>query len=163
MEGRGAYLCESLEDNSLVIMKKISVKRVSKEEKLELAREEEIMKILNHPNIIKFKESFEVDQQICLVMEYADGGDLKNKITDSQGFITERQILDWFTQICLALKHMHDRKIIHRDIKSSNIFITSMNIVKLGDFGISSFLTHTYDFLKSFAGTYFYLSPEIVN
>jgi len=58
---------------------------------------------------------------------------------------------------------MHDRKIVHRDIKSSNIFLTSMNIIKLGDFGISSFLNHTHDFLKSFAGTYFYLSPEIVN
>ena len=58
---------------------------------------------------------------------------------------------------------MHDRKLIHRDIKSSNIFLTSMNVVKLGDFGISSFLNHTFDFLKSFAGTYIYLSPEIIN
>ena len=49
----------------------------------------------------------------------------------------EAQILDWFTQMALALKHCHDQKILHRDLKSQNIFLTSKNYVKLGDFGIA--------------------------
>lgn len=162
-EGRAAHLCHSLKDDSLVILKRIWIKSISSQEGEEAVREAEILKLLNHPNIIKFRDFFMVGgQYLCLVMDYADGGDLYQKIRSSEGPIPENQILDWTTQICLALKHMHDRKIIHRDIKSSNIFLTSMNIVKVGDFGISSSLGHTNDFLKSFAGTYIYLSPEIL-
>lgn len=59
-------------------------------------------------------------------MEYADGGDLSRKIKNAKNsYFSENQILNWFTQMCLAIKHVHDRKIIHRDIKSQNIFLTS--------------------------------------
>jgi serine/threonine protein kinase len=53
-------------------------------------------------------------------------------------------VLDWLVQICLGLKHVHDRKILHRDIKSQNIFLTRNKTVKLGDFGIAKDLAHTY-------------------
>lgn len=55
----------------------------------------------------------------------------------------ERQILDWFVQICLAMKHVHDRKILHRDLKTQNIFMTANNEIKIGDFGIARVLQHT--------------------
>ncbi len=74
----------------------------------------------------------------------------------------ESLILDWFTQICLALKHVHDRKIIHRDLKAQNIFLTRNNIVKLGDFGIARFLNCTVENAKTMVGTPYYLSPEII-
>ena len=51
-------------------------------------------------------------------------------------FISENQILDWFIQICLALKYVHDKKILHRDLKTQNIFLTSQGQIKIGDFGI---------------------------
>lgn len=164
-QGRSAHLALCRSDSSLVVVKKINLKGVSVVEQEEVRKEAEILKILSHPNIIKFRDFFQREnEQICIVMEYADGGDLHSKIqTTKDSFFSENQILDWFTQIALALKHMHDRKIVHRDVKSSNIFLTSMNVVKLGDFGISSFLSHTNDFLQSFAGTYFYLSPEIIS
>lgn len=66
-----------------------------------------------------------------------------------------------FVQICLALKHVHNNNILHRDLKSQNIFLTSKAIVKLGDFGIAKVLDATDDQAKTQIGTPYYLSPEI--
>lgn len=77
-------------------------------------------------------------------------------------YFTESQILDWFTQICLAMKHVHDRKILHRDLKNQNIFLTKDNTIKLGDFGIARVLSNTREKAKTMVGTPYYLSPEII-
>jgi NIMA (never in mitosis gene a)-related kinase len=63
--------------------------------------------------------------------------------------------------MCLALKHLHDRKILHRDIKCQNVFLTKSSIIKLGDFGIARVLNHTLEVARSMVGTPYYLSPEI--
>lgn len=69
------------------------------------------------------------------------GGDLSQKLKSQQGrYLTEQQVLDWFTQVCLGVKHIHDRKIIHRDIKGQNIFMTKKGICQIGDFGVSKVL-----------------------
>ena len=95
-------------------------------------------------------------------MDYADGGDLYKLIKNQKGVhFTEEQILDWFVQISLALKHIHDRKILHRDIKTQNIFLTSRKLIKLGDFGISKVLRGTMECARTAIGTPYYLSPEI--
>lgn len=73
----------------------------------------------------------------------------------------ENQILTWFVQMALALKHVHERKILHRDLKTQNIFLTSKGEVKIGDFGIARVLQHTYDCANTAIGTPYYLSPEI--
>ena len=97
-------------------------------------------------------------------MDYADGGDLSMKIREQNGkFFPENKILDWFTQVCLAIKHIHDRKILHRDIKSQNIFLMKSGQIKLGDFGIAKCLNQTIDKAKTYVGTPYYLSPEIIN
>ncbi len=91
------------------------------------------------------------------------GGDLQSKIKQQRGkYFSEAQILDWFTQICLAIKHIHDRKILHRDLKSQNIFLTQNGLIKLGDFGIAKCLKNTVEKAKTVVGTPYYLSPEIV-
>ncbi|TRZ02345.1 hypothetical protein DNTS_018999 [Danionella cerebrum] len=72
------------------------------------------------------------------------------------------QIVDWLVQICLGLKHIHDRKILHRDIKTQNIFLSHGGLrVKLGDFGIARVLNSTMELVKTCVGTPYYLSPEI--
>lgn len=76
--------------------------------------------------------------------------------------MSEEQILNYFTQIILALKHVHDRKILHRDLKGSNIFLTSNGFVKLGDFGVAKALEKTNNMAATVVGTPYYLSPEIV-
>ena len=77
-------------------------------------------------------------------MDFADGGDLQQKCKDQRGkSFAEAQILDWFTQICLGMKHIHDRKIIHRDLKGQNVFLTKKGIVQIGDLGIAKVLSGT--------------------
>uniref|UniRef100_A0A2D4NTH2 non-specific serine/threonine protein kinase n=1 Tax=Micrurus surinamensis TaxID=129470 RepID=A0A2D4NTH2_MICSU len=78
-----------------------------------------------------------------------------------ESFFSEDQIMDWFVQICLALKHVHDRKILHRDIKSQNIFLTKDGTIQLGDFGIARVLNSTVELARTCIGTPYYLSPEI--
>jgi NIMA (never in mitosis gene a)-related kinase len=85
-----------------------------------------------------------------------------NARTGKQEYISEEYILNWFTQVCLAIKHCHDRKIIHRDLKASNIFLTKKGICKLGDFGIARVLSNTKSNAKTVVGTPYYLSPEII-
>lgn len=89
-------------------------------------------------------------------------GDLFGKISNRKGVhFSEDEILDMFVQICLALKHVHDRKILHRDLKTQNIFLTKKDMIKLGDFGIARVLHNTNELAKTAIGTPYYLSPEI--
>ncbi len=69
--------------------------------------------------------------------------------------------MNWFLQICMALEYVHGRKILHRDLKSQNIFLTANNTIKLGDFGISKVLENTCDQALTVQGTPYYMSPEI--
>ena len=101
-------------------------------------------------------------------MDFANGGDLQGSIKakykdrEKNGgalqYWDENHVLNWFTQICLALKHVHDRKILHRDLKSQNIFLTDKGMIKLGDFGIARVLSETKSKAKTVVGTPYYFS-----
>ena len=67
--------------------------------------------------------------------------------------------MEWFTQVCMAIQHVHEKKIIHRDIKSQNVFLTKDDKLKLGDFGIARPLQLTLQKIKSVVGTPYYMSP----
>lgn len=98
-------------------------------------------------------------------MDYADGGDLGNKISKtkaSRSHIKEDICLNWLTQLCLGLKHIHDRKIIHRDIKAQNIFLMSDDTIRYGDFGVAHVLDYTMAKAKTQVGTPYYIAPEIL-
>lgn len=166
--GKGSFghalLVHSLSDRKQYIMKIIDVSRMERKQKEEALNEVHVLKSMRHPYIVTYRESFMEKRCLCIVMDYADGGDMYSKIAKQKqlgkGF-PENQILDWFVQICLAIKHMHDRKILHRDLKTQNVFLTSKGEVKIGDFGISRVLQHTYDCAQTAIGTPYYLSPEI--
>ena len=70
--------------------------------------------------------------------------------------------MNLFAQMVLAIQHVHKKKILHRDLKSGNVFLTKAGIVKIGDFGIARELNETSDFAATVVGTPYYLSPEIV-
>lgn len=97
-------------------------------------------------------------------MDYADGGDLYALIgrhKKKRKLLAESEVISIFAQICLAIQHVHSRKILHRDLKTQNVFLTKQKKVQLGDFGISRVLQNTYDCAKTAIGTPYYLSPEI--
>ncbi|XP_048151409.1 serine/threonine-protein kinase Nek3 isoform X4 [Corvus hawaiiensis] len=117
---------------------------------------------MKHPNVVAFKESFEADGHLYIVMEYCDNGDLMQKIKHQGGnFFPEDTILHWFVQMCLAVKHIHDKRVLHRDIKSKNVFLTQSGKVKLGDFGSARLLAHPMSYACTYVGTPYYVPPEI--
>jgi NIMA (never in mitosis gene a)-related kinase len=166
--GKGSFghavLVQSLVDRKLYIMKIINVSSMDRKQKEEALNEVHVLKAMRHPYIVTYRESFMDKRCLCIVMDYADGGDMYSKIAKQKqlgkGF-PENLILNWFVQICLAIKHIHDRKILHRDLKTQNVFLTSQGEVKIGDFGIARVLQHTYDCAQTAIGTPYYLSPEI--
>lgn len=164
-----AYLVQSTLTSKLLVIKSISLEGLSSSERKDVFQEAKILKSLNHSNIISLKEVFQQSipkPALNLVMEYADGGDLYNVINEYIGknmSIPEEQVLDWFIQICLGIRYIHNKKILHRDLKTKNVFLTSSGIIKIGDFGISKYLLNTIDKANTFIGTPFYLSPEIIS
>ncbi|KAG7228793.1 hypothetical protein INR49_008571 [Caranx melampygus] len=157
-----AILVKSKEDGRQFVIKEIGISGMSSKERQESRKEVAVLAKMSHPNIVQYKESFEEGGCLYIVMDYCEGGDLFKKINSQKGVLfSEEQILDWFVQICLALKHVHDRKILHRDIKSQNIFLTKDGTVQLGDFGIARVLNSTVELARTCIGTPYYLSPEI--
>ena len=97
-------------------------------------------------------------------MEYANAGDLSMLVKrqrELKQYLPEADILSLFVQIAIGLQYIHKKKILHRDLKTQKIFVTSKKLVKIGDFGISKILPHTLDMTTTTIGTPHYLSPEI--
>mmetsp|Transcript_40296 Transcript_40296/g.61493 ORF Transcript_40296/g.61493 Transcript_40296/m.61493 type:complete len:192 (-) Transcript_40296:2373-2948(-) len=137
---------------------------MTEKEKRNALNEIRLLASVTHPNIIEYRESFieSSSQTLCLVMEYADGGDLAQRITDlmkrSENFTVE-EALSITTQMIMGLKALHDSNICHRDLKCANIFLTNKGQVKLGDFNVSKVLNR--GMLRTQTGTPYYASPEV--
>lgn len=166
--GRGAfgkaYLVQDTEADMLVVVKQVDTGGMDEKERNEAVKEAQVLKKMVHPNVIAFQEVFMTRKgRLCIVMEYADGGDLHSTLKARKGeLMPEAQILEWFSQECFALKHVHDRKVLHRDLKSQNVFLMKSGQIKLGDFGISRVLDFTKEYAKSMVGSPYYLSPEVI-
>ena len=118
----------------------------------------------SNKNVIAYKEAFfdEASSTLCIVMEFADGGDLYTKIVDHQKNATEfseREIWEALVQMTAGLKALHARNILHRDLKSANIFQNSDGTVKLGDMNVSKIAQD--GMLYTQTGTPYYASPEV--
>ncbi|KFQ32455.1 Serine/threonine-protein kinase Nek3, partial [Mesitornis unicolor] len=125
-------------------------------------KEAVILAKMKHPNIVAYKESFDAAGHLYIVMEYCDDGDLMQKIKHQRGkLFSEDTILHWFVQMCLGVKHIHDKRVLHRDIKSKNIFLTQNGKIKLGDFGSARLLAHPVSYACTYVGTPYYVPPEI--
>ncbi|XP_029028214.1 serine/threonine-protein kinase Nek3 isoform X2 [Betta splendens] len=125
-------------------------------------REVVLLSRMKHPNIVAFREAFEADDLLCIVMEYCNGGDLLQKIQQQKTaqFCVD-DILKWFAQMCAGAKHIHDKRVLHRDLKTKNIFLTDNGTIKLGDFGSACILNSPKAYANTYVGTPYYVAPEI--
>uniref|UniRef100_F6XNP5 Serine/threonine-protein kinase Nek8 n=1 Tax=Ornithorhynchus anatinus TaxID=9258 RepID=F6XNP5_ORNAN len=164
--GRGAFgivhLCLRKADQKPVIIKQIPVEQMSKDERLAAQNECQVLKLLNHPNVIEYYENFLEDKALMIAMEYAPGGTLAEYIQKRcNSLLDEDTILHFFVQILLALHHVHTHLILHRDLKTQNILLDKHRmIVKIGDFGISKILSSKSK-AYTVVGTPCYISPEL--
>ena len=152
------------EDNQKYAMKRVNINNLTEKEKLCSLNEIRLLSSLNHPNIIGYKEAFfdTKTKTLNIVMEYAECGDLQNKIKKNikaHLHFTENTIWDWIIQILEGLKYLHDNKIMHRDLKCANIFISKNGILKLGDLNVS--ILAKKGMAQTRTGTPYYCSPEI--
>ncbi|KAM8977605.1 serine/threonine-protein kinase Nek5-like [Pelodytes ibericus] len=158
-----AFLAKGKADNALCVIKEINLSKMPMKEKEASHKEVTLLAKMKHPNIVTFFTAIEERNKLFIVMEYCECGDLMKRINRQRGVLFEEdQILSWFVQISLGLKHIHDRKVLHRDIKAQNIFLSNNGTVaKLGDFGIAKILNNTMELARTRVGTPYYLSPEI--
>jgi NIMA (never in mitosis gene a)-related kinase len=173
MLGRGtfgeAWLVVSKSSGRFYVMKEMVTGSWENKDKEQSMNEINILASCNHVNIVRYAGAYIihkslVTERILIIMEFADAGDLAIAIKrqrEQQQLISEAQVLSFFVQIAFGLQYIHKKNILHRDLKTQNIFLTTQNIIKIGDFGISKALNHTLDLATTAIGTPHYLSPEI--
>ena len=158
------YLAQKKDNQEKKIIKEINLLKLNEKERDMAIQEGIILSKLKHPNIINCNEFHLENDKIDIIMEYAEGGDLFNKIKEQKNknkIFEEKEIIEWFIEICEGVKYIHENKIIHRDLKPLNIFLTKNNKIKIGDFGIAALLKYRSQ-AETVIGTQIYLSPEIM-
>lgn len=126
---------------------------------LQLFREVRIMKMLDHPNIVKLFQVIETEKTLYLVMEYASGGEVFDYLV-LHGRMKEKEARAKFRQIVSAVQYCHQKKIIHRDLKAENLLLDSEMNIKIADFGFSNEFTPGSK-LDTFCGSPPYAAPEL--
>ncbi|XP_067827514.1 uncharacterized protein [Heptranchias perlo] len=162
--GKGAYgtavLYRKKDDDSLVILKEINMHELNHIERQRAMNEVKVLSMLDHPNIINYYDSFEEDGVLMIEMEYADGGTLAQYLAQQDRELEEQEILNLFHQMVAATCYLHEHNVLHRDLKTANLFLTKEGEVKLGDFGVAKVMT-TGSEAHTILGTPYYISPEI--
>ena len=166
--GTGAFSTVSLvkrkQDDTIYALKRVELSKMLPNEKDNSLNEIRLLASVNHRNIISYKESFyeESTNTLNLILEYADAGDLQSKIIAHKNagkYFNEKTIWSIFIQMVNGIKELHDRNIIHRDLKSANIFLMKNGICKLGDLNVSKVANS--GLLKTQTGTPYFASPEV--
>ena len=155
-------------DNNIYALKKVKLLKLKERERQAALNEVRILASIKSPFIISYKEAFieESDKSLCIVMEYADDGDLYQKICQYKKMnllMEESDIWRVFIQMVKGLKILHDLKILHRDLKSANILLFNDGTAKIGDCNVSKIYYGDWILGHTQTGTPYYASPEVWN
>uniref|UniRef100_A0A3P9IZ44 non-specific serine/threonine protein kinase n=1 Tax=Oryzias latipes TaxID=8090 RepID=A0A3P9IZ44_ORYLA len=164
--GRGAFgeatLYRRTEDNSLVVWKEVDLNSLSEKERRDVMNEINILSVLEHNNIIAYFNHFMDKNSLLIELEYCNGGNLYDKIVQQKGVLFSEKVVVWYLyQIASAVAYIHKAGILHRDIKTLNIFLTKTDLIKLGDYGLAKKLDSEFSMAETCVGTPYYMSPEL--
>ena len=158
------YKVKRKEDDKIYALKKVKLLNLNEKEKINSLNEVRILASVKSNYVISYKEAFfdEKDSTLGIVMEYADNGDLYKKILEYKNkkkYFEEVEIWKIFIQLVKGLKALHDLQILHRDLKSANVFLFKDGNAKLGDLNVSKVARRGLGYTQT--GTPYYASPEI--
>lgn len=162
------YYVQNIQNEAFVAMKKISKVKNNVIEEMSISNEIEILKELDHPNIIRLFEFYNTPDSYYIINEYCSKGELYSKIKSK---LIENQLAVIFYQIFLGLNYLHHNNVIHRDLKLANILISDSELdpetgrelfwIKLIDFGCAKILSKQKN-EKTIVGTSYYMAPEVI-
>lgn len=165
--GRGSFgtvdKVRRKQDNKVCVCKKISLDLLKSQKQREQAlNEAKIMRQLNCPHIVEYLDAFIEKDSLFLILQYCSGGDLKGALKKAK-VLVDRSIWRYFLRIALGLQYLHAKRILHRDLKSENIFLHGPDEgLRVGDLGLARMLSNTQSGASTLVGTPRYLSPEEV-
>jgi len=147
----------------MVVLKRVRVAELSAAERARALAEARLLAALAHENIVRYVGSWEAPAEglLLLEMEYASGGTLAQMLTATRRPLSEGVVVNLFSQVVAAVRHVHALGVLHRDLKTENIFLTEDRVVKVGDFGIAKALGSQLQ-ADTVLGTPHCLSPEMV-
>ena len=163
--GEGGFArCFQIKDDSGKIFAAKTVAKLSiKSEKTrkKLLSEIQIHKSMKHVNVVQFIDCFEDDTNVYILLEICPNGSLMDLLKKRKS-LTEPEVRFFTVQICGAIKYMHSRRVIHRDLKLGNIFFDKNYNLKIGDFGLAAVLANDRERKFTVCGTPNYIAPEVL-
>ncbi|XP_058181067.1 MAP3K epsilon protein kinase 1-like isoform X1 [Rhododendron vialii] len=165
--GKGAYgrvyKGLDLENGDFVAIKQVSLENIAQEDLNVIMQEIDLLKNLNHKNIVKYLGSLKTKTHLHIILEYVENGSLANIIKPNKfGPFPESLVAVYIAQVLEGLVYLHEQGVIHRDIKGANILTTKEGLVKLADFGVATKLTEADLNTHSVVGTPYWMAPEVI-
>uniref|UniRef100_A0A2P2MTC6 non-specific serine/threonine protein kinase n=1 Tax=Rhizophora mucronata TaxID=61149 RepID=A0A2P2MTC6_RHIMU len=165
--GKGAYgrvyKGLDLENGDFVAIKQVSLENIAQEDLNIIMQEIDLLKNLNHKNIVKYLGSLKTKSHLFIILEYVENGSLANIIKPNKfGPFPESLVAVYIAQVLEGLVYLHEQGVIHRDIKGANILTTKEGLVKLADFGVATKLTEADVNTHSVVGTPYWMAPEVI-
>ena len=155
---------ERKSDGKIYALKRVNISKMSKREVSDAVNEIRVLASVRHPHIVSFLQAFldKGDSELCIIMEYCGCGDLAQKVDrykKRRQYVDERVIWAYLIQMSDALKCLHAKNIVHRDLKTANCFLSEDGTIKIGDLNVSKRMKN--GLCATQIGTPYYMSPEI--
>ena len=165
--GEGSFakvkFAKNVENGDHVAIKILDKSHVLKHKMIEqLKKEISAMKLINHPNVVRIFEVMASKTKIYIVLELVNGGELFDKIA-RYGRLKEDEARSYFQQLINAVDYCHSRGVYHRDLKPENLLLDSNGVLKVSDYGLSTYAQREDELLRTACGTPNYVAPEVAN